>query len=94
MDNKRWPSKDPNDILDFSVNWADTLATTPGDTIQEVEWLVPDALTKGTASIQGTKAVIWLSGGVVGFVYEVTCRMTTVAGRQWDKTTELEIEEH
>ncbi len=86
-----WQVKDPNDILDYAMNWAGALP--PGDSLLGAVWLVPAGLTLGATSVQGTKTIAWFSGGTAGQVYPVTCRVTTTLGRQFDHTVELEVDQ-
>jgi hypothetical protein len=75
---KTMPLKDPNDILDYTINWATWLGS---DTIASSIWSVPTGLTQVTASNSTTAATIWLSGGAAGSTYIVTNQIVTAAGR-------------
>jgi len=46
----KWPPKDPNEILDYSVDWSRWLA---GATISSVIWYVDDASNVKTAFTSG-----------------------------------------
>lgn len=92
-----WPSKDPNEVLDYVVDWQD--ANSPvlvgGETITASLFEV----TTGTVVIDSdtnddTTATVWLSGGTIGEVCEVLNRIVTSAGRVYDKTTRLRIRRH
>lgn len=85
-----FPPKDPDDLLDYPVSWVDVLAA-DSDAIGSVVWTIPAGLTKTSESIASGVAVVWLSGGVDGTRYEIGCRMTTVAGRIYDRTIELVV---
>ena len=82
----QWPHKDPDDVLDYAVDWAERLA---GDTISSASWIVPEGITVDDSSFTGTVATIWLSGGTSGRLYRITSRITTVAGRQMDHAVSL-----
>ena len=71
--------KSPAAELDYTVDWSDWLPD--GDTISSVVWVVPAGLTQESASNSTTGATVWLSGGTLGAVYTVTCKITTVGGR-------------
>ena len=43
-----WPSKDPDEVLDYELDWSLRLA---GDTIVTSTWTVPSTLTKGADSV-------------------------------------------
>ena len=40
---KRWPAKDPEEILDYALDWTPRLG---GDTVAQSQWIVPTGLTK------------------------------------------------
>lgn len=89
--------KDPDDVLDYEVPWADflsggtaALVATP-DTIQSVTWTVQAGITKDSSSNTTTTATIWVSGGTAGQDYQVTCHITTVGGRHADKTLLFQV---
>lgn len=88
-----WPYKDPDEVLDYSINWADRLDV---DTISTSVWMLaantPDAnLAFGVNSYSNTATVIWLSGGTLGKDYHVTNRITTAAGRTMDQSVKIKI---
>ena len=85
---KRWPVKDPDEVLDYDVDWETRLA---GDTIAAVVWTVPSGLTQTDEDFNDTVATVWLSGGVDGTNYEVGCLITTVGGRTFDITVNLPV---
>lgn len=84
-----WPDKDPDDILDYQVNWAARLAD--AETITAATWVVPDGITQDDDEFTDTTATIWLSGGTAGTTYNVVSRITTSGGRQMDQTTRLKV---
>lgn len=75
--------KDPDEVLDYVIDWT---ATLDGDTISTSTWTVPAGLTKDSSSNTTTAATIWLSGGTVNTDYAVLNRITTAGGRTLDKT--------
>lgn len=83
----RWPNKDPDDVLDYGIDWTAEIAE--GDSIATSEWLPDDGLTAGETGISGTITTVWLSGGQDGRVYRVTNRVTTAAGRRMDRSAAL-----
>jgi hypothetical protein len=90
----RWPTKDPADDLDYSIDWRDQLALpdTP-DTIATVAWTVPADLTAGAQYHASGIATTWLSGGAAGTEYVVACRITTAAGRVIERSARLAVRE-
>jgi hypothetical protein len=86
---KTWTAyKDPNEVLDYSVDWSGLLA---GDTIASSTWTVPTGVTGGAMSYTDTETLIWLSGGSDGERYDLLNRITTAAGRTRDQTCVLKI---
>lgn len=85
-----WPPKDPDDVLDYSIDWTPVLEV-DGDTLAGATWDVPDGLTKDSDAIAGAKAVVWISGGEDGVRYEIGCKITTGGGRTYDRTVELVV---
>lgn len=83
--------KDPQATLDYAVDW--TAWLDQGDTITAAQWTIPDGITQAAPapSTDGGKATVWLSGGTVGQVYPITCRVTTSAGRVDERTVEILI---
>jgi hypothetical protein len=86
-----WPNKDPDDILDYSIDWGRLLDD--GDAIASVVWIVPTGLTGGVELITGAITTVWLSGGSAGQSYDVTARVTTSGGRQMDRSGRLFVTE-
>jgi hypothetical protein len=82
--------KDPNAVLDYSVDWTRWLN---GDSIATSDWTVPPGLTEVTDTHTSTKATVWLSGGSVGQTYTVTNRITTTGGRTDDRSFDVKIAE-
>jgi hypothetical protein len=79
--------KDPDAVLDYSVDWSKWLA---GDQIATSTWFVSDpALQPADDSKTTTRTTIWLAGGVVGQSYTVTnriakCCATSPASSRWN----------
>lgn len=88
----KWSDKDPDEVLDFSLDWSKRLN---GDTITTSTWIVPSGITKDSDSI-GSPAdttIIWLSGGADNTTYELTNRIETAGGRTMDQTVRLRVRE-
>lgn len=79
--------KDPNEVLDYSVNWTNWLGT---DTISTSTWVVPTGITGGTESTTTVLATIWLSGGSTGSRYDLVNRIVTAGGRTADRTLSID----
>jgi hypothetical protein len=80
-----WPTKDPGDTLDYVLDIMPALAANPGDMISTLDVTIsPDNagdLTLASSSVDGARAVLWLSGGVAQTSYAVTVTISTAGGR-------------
>jgi hypothetical protein len=85
----QWPPKDPDEVLDYNIDWSPRL-TSP-DVISASEWFVPDGLVADNEEMSDSSTTIWLSSGTTGEVYEVLNRVDTVEGRIMDQTVTLKI---
>jgi hypothetical protein len=90
--------KDPNAVLDYSIDWADwLLACEPDDTIQTHQIVLQAAsalVVEQSATVNaGTRVTFWLSGGTAGTVERVVCRITTADGRIDDRSVWIKIKE-
>jgi hypothetical protein len=84
-----WPPKDPDEILDYQIDWADRLGV--GDTIQTSTWTVPAGITGSLQSAAAQNVTIWLSGGTVGKTYQIHNRIISTGGRTMDQTVGIAI---
>jgi hypothetical protein len=82
--------KDPHATLDYAWDWSAWLAN--GETIQDAEVLAPYGLNVEAPVVENGKVTAWISGGVEGRQYTVTCRVTTSAGRVDDRSILLVVE--
>lgn len=80
-----WPLKDPGDLLDYQFDIAPALIGNDGDAIATLDIAIapaaPGDLALKSTAADGTRAVLWLSGGQSGTVYTVTLTIGTQAGR-------------
>lgn len=85
-----WPSKDPDEVLDYDLDWSARLLT---DTIATSDWSVSDGvgLTIGAESNTTTTTKVWLSGGTLGTAYTLLNRITTTGGRTMDQSVKIKI---
>tara|TARA_Y100000310_G_scaffold324866_1_gene387325 strand:- start:14413 stop:14682 length:270 start_codon:yes stop_codon:yes gene_type:complete len=84
-----WPDKDPDDVLDYSIDWE---AALNGDVLTTSNWSIsPSGLTVDASSINGDKTIVWLSGGDEGVSYNVTNSITTAGGRSIDRTVSISV---
>jgi hypothetical protein len=80
--------KDPQAILDYSVDWTNWLDS---DTISAVAWVVPAGIINPAISNTTKTATIWLSSGTVGNSYDIICRITTTGGRTDERTITVSV---
>jgi hypothetical protein len=84
-------TKDPDAVLDYSVDWSKWLA---GDQITTSIWSVDDpAIEVADDSNTSTRATVWLSGGVASESYTVTNRITTSGGRTDDRSFVIQVQD-
>jgi hypothetical protein len=90
-----WPEKDPGDILDYVFEIAPALTGNQGDTIASLSVSIspdnPGDLTLVSAAADGTRAVLWLTGGQPGTEYTVTIGVSTVCGRSLVRSIALPV---
>lgn len=82
--------KDPNAVLDYTLDWSQWLVD---DTLLTSTWVIPDGLTSPSNSNTPTQSTVWLSGGTAGVEYKVTNRVTTAAGRTDDRSIRVLVME-
>ncbi len=90
-----WPPKDPNDVLDYTLDVSDALVGDIGDSIATLDVsIAPNAagdLTLNSSSASGTVAVLWFSGGNIGTTYVVTVSINTASGRTIARAIQLPV---
>jgi hypothetical protein len=101
----KWPPKDKDELLDYSVDWSRFLGAA---TISSITWYVDDAtgtktaLTAGNTvngiqnvaqTISGGVATINLGLGTANYDYKFTCRMEDSAGSIAERVIRLKIKE-
>ena len=84
------PAKDPDEVLDYAIDWTDQLAI-DADEIQGVTWTFPSGLTKASQDEAEGIARVFISGGAAGQRYEIGHRMVTAGGRTYDRTVTLAV---
>lgn len=85
----RWPFKDPDEILDYQVDWTKRL---DGDTIVTSTFIIDT----GTVVIDSdsettTVTTVFLSGGTLAEENIITNRITTAGLRTMDQSVKLKI---
>jgi hypothetical protein len=90
MANIAWPAKDPDEILDYQLDWKKRLVN---DVITESEWDVPEGLTEQNRLSTSTTTTVWLTGGTDGETYSIVNTIKTEGGRTWVQTVKLKIQD-
>jgi hypothetical protein len=94
----QWPEKDPNEVLDYQLDWAD-----PEDPRLETSELLltsvwsivlGDVVIDSSSFTAGGLSTVWTSAGSAGMKCELLNRVTTSKGRTYDKTVVLRIRTH
>jgi nitrous oxidase accessory protein NosD len=102
----KWPNKDPQETLDYSIDWSRFLGT---DTITGITWFISGAsgvdtqITAPGQTVEGLTAVnytsatmtttILLGAGTTNATYRVTCRITTSSGLVSERTVRISIKD-
>lgn len=84
-------TKDPAEVLDYTVDFALQLAEDGGDTISAHVVTPPAGITKMTDSHTTTAITAWLSAGTAGTNYPIVYRATTTAGRVYERTIQVKV---
>jgi len=98
----RWPNLDPDEVADFSVDWSRFLGT---DTIATVVWQINGFTVTSYQSLNNvagelmliqptntdTLATARFSSGIAGTRYKITCRITTAAGKTFERKIFLTV---
>jgi len=85
----KWPNKDPDEVLDYKIDWTPRL---DGDTIVTSIFIVtPSDIVVDSSFNTTTESTIWLSGGILNKEYSITNRIVTTDGRTMDQTVKLSI---
>jgi len=102
----RWPNKDPDETLDYSIDWSRFLGD--GVNVSSVEWYVDNASGVKTAinageTVNGIQNVsqtntskvstINIGSGTNNVDYKFYCRITDTSGSQAERVVKLRIKE-
>jgi len=101
----RWPNKDPDEVLDYSVDWSRYLGSA---TITSVTWYVDNADGDKTAITTGqivngiqstsqsnttTVATIYLGSGTNNIEYKFYCSIADSTGSVTERSIKLRVKE-
>lgn len=86
-----WPNKDPNEVLDYSIDWSQRLKD---DTITTSSWIVPNTVFIESNTFTTRMTTVWLSGGTVSAnAISVTNRIETAGNRVMEQSVLLKIQD-
>ena len=93
----RWPPKDPDETLDYTLSWAKELPRL-NDEVFESSWRVEGVDATLLIETDGIhvgqdKTYVWLSGGTAGTTYAVINTIQTSQGRTYERTVNLQVKE-
>lgn len=90
-----WPAKDPGDVLDYILDIAPAIVGNDGDGIATLSVALspssPGDLVVERTLADGTRIVLWLSGGQAGTIYTITFSINTLNGRSLNRTVLLPV---
>ncbi len=90
-----WPTKDPQDVLDYQFDITPALVGNDGDSIATLDVTTapsnPGDLVVNQVTADGASAVLWLSEGLAGTVYTITILISTVNGRSIQRSILLPV---
>lgn len=102
----RWPNKDPNEILDYTLDWAKLIPS--GVTINTVDWFINDeegvrtqvypassvyGLVVVETILTGVKTTIVFTSGTNNYDYKVFCSVTLSNGNVLERSVRLSIKD-
>jgi hypothetical protein len=90
-----WPTKDPNDVLDYIVDISPALLGNDNDSIATIDVSLapnnPGDLTLQSTTADGSHIVLWVAGGQAGTIYITTLNIATVSGRVLERSVLLPV---
>ena len=91
-----FPAKDPEEVLDYQLNWADQVngpRLVAGELLTGSTWVLDQgSVVIGVTSFTAAGVTtVWLSGGTIGELVILANTVTTNQGRTYEKTCKLRI---
>jgi hypothetical protein len=90
-----WPTKDPGDILDYILDIGPAIVGNDGDGISTLDVTTspsaPGDLVLQSMTTDGSRVILWLSGGQAGTIYTITFLITTINGRSLQRSVLLPV---
>ena len=96
MSTPKFPDKDPDEVLDYILDWTSRLES---DTILSSQWFIdvnsesPLVIDDDDISVDFKKTVVWLSSGQSGFSFTLRNRIITNGGRTMEQSVKLKVKE-
>lgn len=93
----RWPNKDDGSVLDYFIDFTDEFAEIgDGDTVASVAATVTSTATTpplvpDSTDFTTTRAIVWLSGGLVGSSYVLKMDVVTTLGRTYSVDVKIKV---
>lgn len=90
---KPWPAKDPQDRLDYMMDFAEQLEADGGDTLTGTPTVqaTPAGLEVSSISIADVAVGFWLAGGEADRNYQITVEVQTNGGRTYSRSEDLRV---
>jgi hypothetical protein len=84
-------TKTPDEIKDYSLDWSKDIGSDTIPNNASSTWSISPATAAVSASSvnSGTLTTVWISGGVIGQVYQIKNLIVTSAGRDLTKVFRL-----
>ena len=90
-----WPTKDPGDVLDYILDIGPAIVGNDGDGIATVTVSLspsnPGDLELQSTTADGSRIVLWLSGGQASTIYTITFQIITINGRSLQRSVLLPV---
>lgn len=91
----RLPRKDPDEILDYFIDFTPEFERTSNDRLiaitVAVQTITSPPLTLVQAGTADSVAYFWLSGGVAGVDYDIDVTLDTQLGRRFNDTYKIQV---
>jgi hypothetical protein len=90
-----WPTKDPGDVLDYILDIGPAIVGNDGDGIATLSVNLspsnPGDLVVQSTTADGSRVILWLSGGQAGTIYTITFSINTINGRSLQRSVLLPV---
>ena len=84
--------KDPDAVHDYIIDWGDVMNMhDPADSISVSSWTVDNGGVIDSDTNTTTTTTVWLSGGTLKEIVNLTNTVDTVGGRKYIRTIKVSI---